>query len=94
MLLPDPEPRDATYLLISVDDHVIEPADMFEGRMPHRIGVENLLLEVDYPHSDGTWPDSQLHTKRLLDGVPDEDVKKITHGNAAALFRHPLPAGR
>jgi hypothetical protein len=25
-------------------------------------------------------------------GVPDEDVKKITHGNAAALFRHPLPA--
>jgi hypothetical protein len=25
-------------------------------------------------------------------GVPDEDVKKITHSNAAALFRHPLPA--
>jgi predicted TIM-barrel fold metal-dependent hydrolase len=59
----------------------------------HRIGVENLLLEVDYPHSDSTWPDSQLHTKRLLAGVPDEDVRKITHGNAAALFRHPLPAG-
>ena len=28
MLLPDPEPRAATYLLISVDDHVIEPADI------------------------------------------------------------------
>jgi hypothetical protein len=60
----------------------------------HRIGVGNLLLEVDYPHSDSTWPDSQLHTRRLLKGVADEDVRNITHGNAAALFRHPLPAGR
>ena len=39
----------------------------------HRIGVENILLEVDYPHSDGTWPDTQLHTTQLLDGVPDHE---------------------
>jgi predicted TIM-barrel fold metal-dependent hydrolase len=59
----------------------------------HRIGVDNILLEVDYPHGDGTWPDSQFHTARLLQGVPDDEVRRMTHLNAAQLFRHPLPAG-
>src|SRR4029078_9064417 len=25
----------------------------------HRIGVDHILLEADYPHQDGTWPDTQ-----------------------------------
>ena len=33
-LLPDPEPRPIRVPVISVDDHLIEPADLFEGRMP------------------------------------------------------------
>src|SRR6476620_10059226 len=33
-LLPDPEPRTRKYTIISVDDHLIEPAHLFEGRMP------------------------------------------------------------
>jgi predicted TIM-barrel fold metal-dependent hydrolase len=33
-LLPDPEPRDRKYTIISVDDHLIEPSYLFEGRMP------------------------------------------------------------
>jgi predicted TIM-barrel fold metal-dependent hydrolase len=33
-LLPDPEPRPITVPIISVDDHLIEPADLFEGRLP------------------------------------------------------------
>jgi len=33
-LLPDPEPRERTYTIISVDDHLVEPRDLFEGRMP------------------------------------------------------------
>ena len=32
--LPEPEPRVRTYTIISVDDHLIEPADCFEGRLP------------------------------------------------------------
>ena len=35
-LLPDPDPRQRHYTIISVDDHLIEPADLFEGRMPAR----------------------------------------------------------
>lgn len=33
-LLPDPEPRARHFTIISVDDHLIEPADLFEGRLP------------------------------------------------------------
>ena len=33
-LLPDPEPREVRYTVISVDDHLVEPPDLFEGRMP------------------------------------------------------------
>jgi predicted TIM-barrel fold metal-dependent hydrolase len=33
-LLPDPEPRPRHFTIISVDDHLIEPADVFEGRVP------------------------------------------------------------
>jgi hypothetical protein len=33
MLLPDPEPAEVRYTIISVDDHLVEPPDMFEGRL-------------------------------------------------------------
>ncbi len=33
-LLPDPEPRAVRVPVISVDDHLIEPPDLFEGRLP------------------------------------------------------------
>jgi predicted TIM-barrel fold metal-dependent hydrolase len=33
-LLPDPEPRERTYTIISVDDHLVEPRHLFEGRVP------------------------------------------------------------
>src|SRR3954471_18555176 len=32
--IPEPEPRARNYTIISVDDHLIEPAHLFEGRMP------------------------------------------------------------
>ncbi len=33
-LLPDPEPRSLVLPVISVDDHLIEPPDVFAGRVP------------------------------------------------------------
>lgn len=58
----------------------------------HRIGVENIMVETDYPHADSTWPDTQAFLSKRLGGMPDDEVRKITHENAARLFRHPLPA--
>jgi len=57
----------------------------------HRIGVDHIMLECDYPHADSTWPDTQLIAEARLADLPADEVAMITHGNAAALFRHPLP---
>jgi predicted TIM-barrel fold metal-dependent hydrolase len=32
--LPEPEPQERKYTVISVDDHIVEPPHTFEGRMP------------------------------------------------------------
>ena len=32
----DPAPRRRRYTVVSVDDHVIEPPDLFEDRLPAR----------------------------------------------------------
>ncbi len=57
-----------------------------------KIGVDHVVAESDYPHGDGTWPDTQRVMERMLHGLPVEWIRKITHENAAALYRHPLPA--
>ena len=58
----------------------------------HAIGVENIMAESDYPHGDGTWPDTQAVMERMLGGLPVETIRKLTHRNAAKLYRHRLPA--
>jgi predicted TIM-barrel fold metal-dependent hydrolase len=57
----------------------------------HRIGVENILFETDYPHGDGTWPDTQLLVEKVWGHLPDAEVRAMLCENAAALYRHPLP---
>ncbi|MBW2244199.1 MAG: amidohydrolase family protein [Deltaproteobacteria bacterium] len=57
----------------------------------HTIGVENILFESDYPHGDGTWPDTQDVIHRTLGDLPKHEIRAITCENAAALYRHPLP---
>jgi predicted TIM-barrel fold metal-dependent hydrolase len=86
---PDKELKPAEMLLRNFAFCAFDDRTAIAER--HRIGVENIYLEVDYPHGDGTWPDSQLWVSKLLDGVPQHEVDKITHLNAARLFRHPLP---
>jgi len=57
-----------------------------------RIGVGHIMVETDYPHADSTWPDCQQFLARSLAGLSPAEVAAVTHANAAALFRHPLPA--
>jgi len=60
-------------------------------KLRHRIGVENLLLESDYPHLDSTWPDTQRVVARSIGDLPEDEIRKITWENASRLFRHPVP---
>jgi predicted TIM-barrel fold metal-dependent hydrolase len=57
----------------------------------HRIGVDHIMLESDYPHADSTWPDTQLVMEKTLGHLPEAELRAVAAGNAARLFRHPLP---
>jgi predicted TIM-barrel fold metal-dependent hydrolase len=56
----------------------------------HEIGIDRIMVETDYPHSDSTWPDTQALLAKQLDGVPKDDADKLTYLNAATLYRHPV----
>ncbi len=54
----------------------------------HDIGIEVMALEVDYPHSDCTWPDvpEELWTEFTETGCTDAEINAITHENALRFF--------
>ena len=54
--------------------------------MRHRIGIDLISWECDYPHSDTTWPESPEFVARQLDGLTTEEIDKITHRNALRFF--------
>jgi predicted TIM-barrel fold metal-dependent hydrolase len=51
------------------------------------MNIDMLAWECDYPHSDTTWPRSPEVLAGYLDDVPDDEVAKITHQNAARVFQ-------
>lgn len=50
-LLPDPEPQERSFSIISVDDHLTEPADVFTSRFPEKLRDRAPKLVVQ---DDGT----------------------------------------
>jgi predicted TIM-barrel fold metal-dependent hydrolase len=60
----------------------------------HRIGVDHVMVETDYPHGDGTWPDTQRLIADVWGHLPDDELRLMCHENAARLYRHPLPEER
>ena len=62
--------------------------------MRHRIGVDHILVESDYPHADSSWPDTQAMLARQLrdQGVPDDEA--APHHLAERVRAVPAPAAR
>jgi predicted TIM-barrel fold metal-dependent hydrolase len=60
--------------------------DKFGVKNRHDIGVDIICYECDYPHSDTVWPEAPEYLMRSLEGVPDEDIDKMTHLNAMRTY--------
>jgi predicted TIM-barrel fold metal-dependent hydrolase len=81
-VLPDPPShyyRDRVYGCFYDDPAGLAALDV--------IGVDQVTFETDYPHSDGTWPESRAVASRLLEGLDAETVHKIVRGNTIRLFQ-------
>ena len=57
----------------------------------HKIGVDHIMVESDYPHADSSWPDTQQVLVESWGSLPDDELRAVAYENAARLFRHPLP---
>lgn len=51
---------------------------------------KHILWESDYPHADTPFPNTQTSAKEQFVGVPDDEIHKMTRGNAEEIFRFPL----
>ncbi|HXB37794.1 MAG TPA: amidohydrolase family protein, partial [Acidimicrobiales bacterium] len=56
------------------------------------VGVDNVVFETDYPHSDSTWPDSRQAAAEQFGHLDADSVRKIARGNAIRLLGLTLPA--
>ena len=50
------------------------------------IGVDTLIWASDYPHSETSWPNSMESIQKTFRHVPEDQVRKIVHDNAAKLY--------
>ena len=60
--------------------------------MRHMIGVENIMFEGDYPHSDSNFPSSRKNLAEVSVDVPAVEARKVAEDNARKLFRFPRAA--
>jgi predicted TIM-barrel fold metal-dependent hydrolase len=49
-------------------------------------GIEPLLWASDYPHPEGTFPESQAVVRRIFAGLDERELRAVTFENAARLY--------
>ncbi len=67
--LPEPERRARRYTLISVDDHLVEPPHLFQGRMPAKWADAAPRVELDDDGMEYWSYDGKRHYKVGLNAV-------------------------
>ena len=80
-LIPEPP---STYYFRQVygcffrDNHGLESL--------HRVGVDNITFETDYPHTDTTWPNSKEVATEMMRHLPADVRYKLVRGNAIRML--------
>jgi hypothetical protein len=57
-------------------------------KLRDQIGIEHICWELDYPHSDSSWPDAPEQLAAELEGCSDAEIEAITWQNAAREFHY------
>ncbi|MEM7284998.1 MAG: amidohydrolase family protein [Actinomycetota bacterium] len=62
--------------------------DLVGLKQRHEVGVDQILFETDYPHSDGTFPHSRkvAHSMFAAAGMDAQECYKVIRGNAIEAF--------
>ncbi len=90
----------------SVDELTMAPSDYvkrnvyfgasalspYERDMINYVGADHIMWGSDYPHEEGTTPDSKVAIRWALHDQPEESVRHILAGNAGRLYGFDLEA--
>lgn len=57
-----------------------------EGRFRHQIGVDKLMWGSDYPHLEGTWPNTLKKLSETFGDYPEAEIRAILGLNAAEVY--------
>jgi predicted TIM-barrel fold metal-dependent hydrolase len=52
----------------------------------HEIGINNVMWGTDYPHPEGSWPNTHDKMVRYLKGVPEPELKLMLSSNAIECY--------
>jgi predicted TIM-barrel fold metal-dependent hydrolase len=63
-----------------------------EGRFRHQIGVDRLMWGSDYPHLEGTWPNTMKALNETFALYPEQEIRDILGLNAANAYGFDLAA--
>ncbi|MBP6052468.1 MAG: amidohydrolase [Pseudomonadales bacterium] len=63
-----------------------------EGRFRHQIGVDRLMWGSDYPHLEGTWPNTMKALNATFGEYPEDEIRAILGLNAARAYGFDLAA--
>jgi predicted TIM-barrel fold metal-dependent hydrolase len=85
-VLPSDYFRQNIVICFSEDAHLVQHRD--------EVGVDNLSWGSDFPHSESLYSMSHASLAMQLDGVPEDERRKITVTNTADLYGFELPPPR
>jgi predicted TIM-barrel fold metal-dependent hydrolase len=65
-------------------------SDPVGARLARDIGVDRITVEIDYPHSDTTWPRApeKLNDEFSAAQLNDDEIDQMTHLNAMRFFTY------
>jgi predicted TIM-barrel fold metal-dependent hydrolase len=63
-----------------------------EGIDRHRIGVDKLMWGSDYPHMEGTWPNTMDSLRATFGTYPEDEIRSILGTTAADVYGFDLVA--
>ena len=65
-------------------------SDPVGAKLARDIGVDRITVEIDYPHSDTTWPRApeKLMSEFEAADLTDAEINAMTHENAMRFFRY------
>lgn len=57
-----------------------------EGEHRHKIGLDRIMWGSDYPHMEGTWPNTSQYLRDTFYDYPEQEIRAILGSNALAAY--------